>query len=82
MGNSYACTEIEVKQSDCESVCVLYLNRGGSRGTSNNCEGEQNSNYLPRKTKLKIIFALLHRCSTYLKSASETWCSGVFCSTI
>jgi len=23
-----------------------------------------------RKTKLKAIFALLHRCSTYLKSAS------------
>jgi len=45
--------------------------RGGSRGTSNNCVGEQKSNYLLRKTKLKAIFALLHRCLTYLKSTSE-----------
>jgi len=45
--------------------------RGGSRGTSNNCIREQNSNYLKLKTKLKAIFALLHRCLTYLKSASD-----------
>jgi len=31
----------------------------------------QESNYLLRKTKLKAIFALIHRCSTYLKSASR-----------
>jgi len=29
--------------------------RGGSRGTSNNFVGEQNSNYLLRKTKMKEI---------------------------
>jgi len=45
--------------------------RGGSRGASSNCVGEQNSDYLLRKTKLKAIFALLHRYSMYLKSASE-----------
>jgi len=44
--------------------------RGGSRGTPNNCAGEQNSNYLLRKTT--AIFALLHRStgSKYLKSTS------------
>jgi len=47
--------------------------RGGSRDTSNNCIGEQNSNYNPRKTKLKEIFTLLHRCPAYLKSASVTY---------
>jgi len=35
------------------------------RGTSNNCVECKKSNYLLRKIKL---FALLHRCSTYLKS--------------
>jgi len=45
--------------------------RGGSRSTSNNCVGEQKSNFLLSKTELKAIFALLHRCSTYLKSASD-----------
>jgi len=45
-------------------------NRGGSTGTSNNCVGEQNCNYLLRKTKLKAIFVFLQRCSMYLKSAS------------
>jgi len=44
--------------------------RGGSRSTSKNYVGEQNSNYFLRKTKFKAIFGLLHRCSTYLKSAS------------
>jgi len=45
--------------------------RGGSRGTSNNRVEEQKSNYLLNKPELKAFFALLHRCSTYLKSASE-----------
>jgi len=35
--------------------------RDGSRDTSNNCVGQQNSNYLLRKTKHKAIFPLLHR---------------------
>jgi len=48
------------------------LARGGSRGTSNNGVGEQNSNYLLGKTKIKAFFALLHRCSTYPKSASAS----------
>jgi len=38
---------------------------------SNNCVGEQKSDYVLRKIKLKAIFALSHRCSTYLKSTSE-----------
>jgi len=41
--------------------------RGGSRGTSNSCVGEQSSNY-QRQSELKAIFILLRRCSTYLKS--------------
>jgi len=45
---------------------ILY--RGGSRGTANSSVGEQSSNYLLRKTKLKAIFALIRRCSPYLKS--------------
>jgi len=36
-----------------------------TRGTSKNCVGKQNSNYLLRKTKLTAICALLHKCSTY-----------------
>jgi len=35
----------------------MFLFRGGSRGTTNNCVGEQNCNDLLRKTKLKAIFA-------------------------
>jgi len=49
--------------------------RGGSRGTSNNSIGEQNSNYFMRKTKLKGIFALVHRCSMHLKPA---WSKKLF----
>jgi len=30
--------------------------RGGSRGTPNNCAGEQNSNYLLRKTKQFLLY--------------------------
>jgi len=47
---------------------VQYISRGGSRGTSNNYVGDQNSNYLLRKNKLKVIFALLHRCLTYVRT--------------
>jgi len=36
-----------------------YLSREAD--LTNNCVGEQNSSYLLRKTKLKAIFALLHR---------------------
>jgi len=50
------------------SFCTTY--RGESRGTQDNCVGEQNSNNLLRKTKLKAIFALLHKCSMYPKSTS------------
>jgi len=32
--------------------------RGGSRGTSNNCVGEEKSKYLLRKTKLLLKFLL------------------------
>jgi len=53
----------QIKKNICDQC------RGGSRGVSNNYVGEQKSNYLRRKTKLKVIFAFLHRCSTYLKSA-------------
>jgi len=45
--------------------------RGGFRGTSNNCVGEQKtSNYVLRKTKLKETFAL-QQCSTYLNPPLE-----------
>jgi len=48
----------------------LNLRRGGPRGTPSTCVGEQKSNYGLKNTKLKAIFDLLHRCSTYLKSVS------------
>jgi len=60
----------------CIEVCLLWgvaYWDGRGRGGSNNLKQVRrraNSNYLPRKTILKVIFALLHRCSTYLISAS------------
>jgi len=54
----------------------VEMRRGGSRGTSN-CVGGQNTNYLLRKTKLKAVFALLHR---YLKSASDAPLQELTCS--
>jgi len=40
---------------------MCHYSEADLRGTSNSCVGEQNSNYLRKKTKLKTIFALLHR---------------------
>jgi len=36
-------------------ISIEGCSRGGSRGTSNNRVGEQNSNYLLRKTKRMAI---------------------------
>jgi len=38
------------------------LGRSGSRVTSNNSVGEQNSNYLLRKTKVGVAFRFGNQC--------------------
>jgi len=50
------------------SYLIAVWDQANGRGMSNNCVGEQNSNYLRRKTK---PFDLLHRCSTYLRLWKE-----------
>jgi len=72
---------VNVMLTSTSYICIFspektHYSNGGSRA-SNNYVGEQGSKYLRRKTKL---FALLHRCSTYLNSASvlssvNTWTS-------
>jgi len=46
------------------------INRVTNNISSNNCVGEQKKQLSSEKSKLKVFFALLNRCSTYLKSAS------------
>jgi len=47
---------------------------GGSRGTSNNCVGEQNRNYLLRLFLLSYTGALLHKSASESSSLStRTW---------
>jgi len=54
------------------SSCYIVINEGHSEA---DLEVRQTTawDYLLRKTKLKAIFALLHGCSPYLKSASGSW---------